>query len=329
MILLGMSCGSAPDASHSSATCPPLAQNSKLAALPGHGRYDYSSIKSRKPYHWPNGTSLAVYLALNLEHFAFGEGFGAELAPGGPQPDVLNFAWRDYGNRVGVWRLFDLFDEFAWPASILVNAAIYAYCPEVMAAARARSYDIVAHGRTNSERQGTLDEAAERRLITEATEIIAAAEGRPPKGWLSPWISESRVTPDLLAEAGYSYLLDWGMDDQPIWFRTRGGKRILSVPYPQEVNDIPAIAVRRNMGTQFSGMIIDQFDEMLAQSSGGPLVMGIALHPYLVGYPYRLRELRRALQHINKSHEQLWLTTCGAIAEYIGTLSAGIVPGDT
>ena len=84
MILLGMSCGSAPEASHASAVHPMLAQNSKPAALPGHGRYDYSSIKSRKPYHWPNGASLAVYLALNLEHFAFGEGFGAELAPGGP-----------------------------------------------------------------------------------------------------------------------------------------------------------------------------------------------------------------------------------------------------
>jgi allantoinase len=137
------------------------------------------------------------------------------------------------------------------------------------------------------------------------------------------------VTPDLLAEAGYSYLLDWGMDDQPIWFRTRGGKRILSVPYPQEVNDIPAIAVRRNMGTQFSEMIVDQFDEMLAQSKSGPLVMGIALHPYLVGYPYRLRELRRALDHINKSNKQFWLTTSGAIAEYVAKLPLGIVPGDS
>ena len=171
--------------------------------------------------------------------------------------------------------------------------------------------------------------AAEKQLIAETTEIIAAAEGKPPKGWLSPWISESRVTPDLLAEAGYAYLLDWGMDDQPIWFRTRGGRRILSVPYPQEVNDIPAIAVRRNMGTQFADTIIDQFEEMLAQSKGGPLVMGIALHPYLVGYPHRLRELRRALQRINKRSKRLWLTTCGAIADYVVKLPSGVVPGDS
>jgi hypothetical protein len=119
------------------------------------------------------------------------------------------------------------------------------------------------------------------------------------------------------------------MDDQPIWLKTRDGKRILSVPYPQEVNDIPAIAARRNTGTQFSEMIVNQFDEMLAQSKSGPLVMGIALHPYLVGYPYRLRELRRALDHINKSNKQLWLTTCGAIADYVAKLPSGTVPGDS
>jgi allantoinase len=331
MISRRIFCGSLPAVSLSlavgGASAP--AQTPQPAALPTHGRYDYSSIKSRKPYRWPNGASLAVYVGLNLEHFAFGEGLGAELAPGGPQPDVLNFAWRDYGNRVGVWRIFDLFDDLKWPMSILVNTSIYAYCPEVMAAARARRYDIVAHGRTNSERQGTLDEAAEKQLIAETTAIVAAAEGKPPAGWLGPWISESRITPDLLAEAGYAYLLDWGIDDQPIWFRTRGGKRILSVPYPEEVNDIPAIAARHNSGTQFSQMIVDQFDEMLAQSKGGPLVMGIALHPYLVGYPYRLRELRRALDHVKKSSQRLWLTTAGAIAQYVAKLPAGTVPGDS
>src|SRR5882724_3196698 len=101
MISRRLFCGAIPAISLSLATRPLLAQTSQPSALPSHGRYDYSSIKSRKPYRWPNGASLAVYVALNLEHFAFGEGLGAELAPGGPQPDILNFAWRDYGNRVG------------------------------------------------------------------------------------------------------------------------------------------------------------------------------------------------------------------------------------
>lgn len=292
--------------------------------LPTHGRYDYSPIRGRPVHDWPNGTRLAVYIGLNLEHFAFGEGLGAELAPGGPQPDVLNFAWRDYGNRVGAWRLLELFDRLELPASVLLNTAIYDYCPELVAAFRARGDEIVGHGRSNSERQGVLDEAAERALIAEATARIAREEGAPPKGWLGPWISESRVTPDLLAEAGYTYLLDWCMDDRPVWMRTRdngrGGGRILAVPYPQEVNDIPAIVGRKDGAAQFADMIIDNFDEMLEQAEQGPLVMGIALHPYLVGQPYRLRHLRRALTHIADRRERIWITTAGAIAGHWGDI---------
>jgi allantoinase len=284
--------------------------------LPTHGRYPYSAITRRPVYDWPNGKRLAVYLGLNLEHFAFGEGLGAELAPGGPHPDVLNFAWRDYGNRVGIWRVLALFDALALPASVLVNSSIYGYCPEVMDAVRARGDEIVGHGRTNAERQGVLPEADERRLIDETTAVISAAEGSSPVGWLGPWISQSPVTPDLLQEAGYTYLLDWCMDDQPVWMKTRSGGRILSMPYPQEVNDIPSIMARKDSASQFADMIIGQFDEMLQQSQHQPLVMGIALHPYIVGQPYRLRELRRALQHIADLRDDVWITTAGAIAKH-------------
>lgn len=294
-----------------------------IPALPSHGRYPYSPIRGRPVYDWPNGTRLACYIGLNLEHFAFGEGLGAELAPGGPQPDVLNYAWRDYGNRVGVWRLIDLFDDLGLPATALVNAAIYGHCPEVMAALRARGDEVAGHGRTNSERQGTMPEAAERALIAETTAVIAAAEGTPPRGWLGPWISESRVTPDLLAEAGYAYLLDWCMDDQPVWLSTRGGGRILSVPYPQEVNDIPSIVARRDSASDFADLIVDTFDEMLLQAEDAPLVMGVALHPYIVGQPHRLRHLRRALAHMAGHRDQVWWTTAGGIADHVGAMNDG------
>ncbi len=284
-------------------------------SLKSHGRYDYSPIGQRPLYDWPGGRRLAVYIALNLEHFAFGEGLGAELAPGGPPPDVLNYAWRDYGNRVGAWRLLDLFDQLALPTSVLLNSALYDYAPELITAFRTRGDEMVGHGRSNSERQGILDEASEAALIADATRLIAAHEGAPPKGWLGPWISESAVTPDLLQEAGYTYLLDWCMDDQPVWMRTRRG-RILSVPYPQELNDIPMIVGRKLGGDAFAQMIIDTFDEMLEQSLNQPLVMGIALHPYLVGQPHRLRHLRRALQHIAAQRDAIWLTTAGAIADF-------------
>lgn len=295
------------------------------AELPSHGRYHYSAITRRPDFNWPEGKRLAVYIGLNLEHFAFGEGLGAELCPGGPPPDVLNYAWRDYGNRVGVWRLIDLFDELSLPVSVLANSSIYGYCPEVMDAFRARGDEVVGHGRTNSERQGILSEEQERQLIADCTAVIARAEGQAPAGWLGPWISQSRITPDLLAEAGYSYLLDWCMDDQPVWFATRNGGRILSVPYPQEVNDIPSIVGRKDSGEQFATMIVDTFEEMLMQSAKQSLVMGIALHPYLVGQPHRLRPLRRALQSIMKKREEIWVTTAGGIAAHCRTLPEGVI----
>ena len=292
--------------------------------LAQHGRYPYRAILGRPDYRWPDGNRLAVYVAVNLEHFAFGEGLGAELAPGGPQPDVLNYAWRDYGNRVGVWRLLEMLDELALPASVLVNSTLYEHCPEVMAAFRARGDEIVGHGRSNAERQGVLDEMAEAALIAEATAAIATAEGIAPRGWLGPWISESAVTPDLLQEQGYSYVLDWCMDDQPVWLATRRG-RLLAVPYPQEVNDIPAIVARKMNAAAFADMIIDNFDEMRRQARTMPLVMGIALHPYIVGQPYRLRHLRRALGHIAALRDTCWLTTAGAIAGHCAGLPEGIV----
>lgn len=292
----------------------------------GHGRYDYSPIRGRPRYHWPNGARLAVYIAINLEHFAFGEGLGAELAPGGPQPDVLNYAWRDYGNRVGAWRLIDLLNSLSAPASVLINSDIYAGAPGLAEAFRARGDEFVGHGRTNSERQGILAESEEAALIAEATAIIAREEGAAPKGWLGPWISQSRATPDLLAAAGYEYLLDWCMDDQPVFMRTTRGP-IVAVPYPQEINDIPMVVGRKIEGPAFAQMIIDHFDEMLAQSASEPLVMGVALHPYIVGQPHRLRHLRGALRHIAAHRSAIWLTTTGAIAAHVRGLPVGTAPG--
>ena len=239
---------------------------------------------------------------------------------------MANYAWRDYGNRVGAWRLIDLLDELQAPASVLINSDIYAGAPGLAEAFRARGDEFVGHGRTNSERQGALSEAEEAELIGEATAAITRAEGSAPRGWLGPWISQSRATPDLLAEAGYDYLLDWCMDDQPVFMRTRRGPMV-AVPYPQEINDIPMIVARRIEGAAFARMIVDHFDEMLEQSAREPLVMGVALHPYVVGQPHRLRHLRRALTHIAENRERIWLTTAGAIAAHVRALPAGTVPG--
>ncbi len=289
--------------------------------LAGHARYPFSAITDRPDFSWPDGRRLAVYIGLNLECFQFGGGLGAELAPGGPEPDVLNYAWRDYGNRVGVWRMLDLFDRLSLPCTALVNSRMYEEAPGVVEAFRERGDEIAGHGRTNAERQGTLDEGEEKALILESTATLTHHEGVQPKGWLGPWISESHRTPDLLQDAGYQYLLDWCHDDQPIWMTTRSG-RILSIPYPQELNDIPQIVARRREGSEFADMIIDAFDVLLEDSVRQPRVMGIALHPYLMGHPHRIKHLERAFRYIiDQGSDRIWVTKAGAINDWFRELS--------
>ncbi len=294
-----------------------------------HGRYAYSPITERPDYDWPGGRRLAFFIGLNVEHFSFGEGLGHTTTAPGAEPDVRNHAWRDYGLRVGVWRLFDLFDELDLPACHLVNSAVYDHAPQIMERIRQRGDEIIGHGRTNSETQIGLTEDDERRLITDATETITRHEGRPPAGWLGPWIAESLVTLDLLKEAGYRYMLDWPCDDQPIWMETRSGP-LLSMPYPLEINDSPAMLSRRHSAADFSEMAIDQFEEMLRLSEDQPLVCGISLHTFVVGQPYRLRMLRRLLRQIveHPEAERIWFTRPADIADHIEALPPGTVPGD-
>lgn len=297
-----------------------------MTGLTTHGRYPYSPITSRPHYDWPGGQGLAVYLALNIEHFPFAEGMGIPLANAQPEPDVVNYSWRDYGNRVAVWRLLAEFDRLELPATVLANTAMYDHAPQVMDAFRARGDEFVGHGITNAERQGTMPETEERDLITRTTEILHEHEGHRPTGWMGPWVSQSRVTPDLLVEAGYTYMMEWAADDQPIWMSTRNGGRILAIPYPRPSNDIPGLHGAGQTPRDYADTLIDQFDEMLEQSRTMPLVFNLSLHPFLVGWPYRLRHIRRVLEHIAAHRSEIWLTRSGDIAAHIKTLSDGVVP---
>lgn len=300
-----------------------------LPPVADHGRFPYRGIKERPDYQWPGGARLAVYLGYNIEHFSFGEGLGAALGPSSPEPDVLNYSWREYGNRVGAWRCLDLFESLELPVGVLINTALYDHCPELIAAHCARQDELIGHGHTNSVRQSDLATDDERALIIACRNRIARESGVVPMGWLSPWISESRSTPDLLAEAGYRYTLNWAHDDQPTRMHTRHGS-LWSVPYPQELNDIPMIVARKLDGRAFAEMILDQFEEMIVQSERQPLVMGIALHPYLVGQPYRLRHLRRVLEVLAsaRDHGKIWFTTPGRICEHVDDLAQqGLLAG--
>ena len=290
-----------------------------------HGRYSYSPIVERKPYDWPGGARLAVYVALNIEVFPFAEGYGPELAARQPEPDIVNYTWRDYGNRVGVWGLIQALDEQRIPATVLLNTEIYEHCPQIAEAFRRRGDEIVGHGRTNGERQSDLSEADERRLVEQTRDIIARHEGKPPQGWLGPWLSETLVTPDLVQEAGYKYLMDWGADEQPFWMKTRSG-RILAMPYVRPTNDVAMLHVAKAMPATYADVLIDTFEEMLAQSRVRPLVFNLSLHPFLVGQPFRLRHLKRVFEYFAQHREKIWLTHAGDIARHASALPPGVIP---
>lgn len=296
--------------------------------LPKHDRYDYSPIIERPNFDWPEGKRLAFYVAVNIEHFAFGEGRGHTPTGVLHAPDHRNYAWRDYGLRVGIWRIFDLLDDLGLPACHLLNSAVYDHAPQITDRIRERGDEIVGHGRTNSETQGELSEADEAALIREATETIKKHEGKGPDGWMGPWISESLVTPDLLKEAGYSYVMDWPCDDQAIWMRTRSGP-ILSVPYPVEINDSPSMLVRRESVQTYARMAMDQFDFMIKECDRHPLICGFSTHTFVVGQPFRMPYLRRMLEHVvnHPEADKVWFTTPGEIARHVAGLTPGIVPG--
>lgn len=289
-----------------------------------HDRYAFSALPDRPVYDWPNGKRLAVCICNNIEWFSFMDGLGSDHTVPGAAQTTRNYAWRDYGNRVGLWYLFDLLDELGLPASHNLNAAVLENCPQIVDRIRARNDEVIGHGVTNSERQDIMDEATERAMIAETTAAISSNFGAPPRGWLGPYIVQSDVTLDLLKEAGYSYMLDWPADDQPFWMKTRAGP-ILSVPYSIELNDSPAQVFRHHTGREFEEMILDHFHEMLSQSRNYPLVFTIVLHPFVIGQPFRLHALRRALTGILQKRDQLWLTTPGGIAEHIAGLPEGTV----
>lgn len=296
--------------------------------LPQHDRYDYVPLPERKDYAWPGGKRLAFVITTNIEWFAFGAGLGHDPAKTGEPQTHRNYAWRDYGNRIGVWRLFELLEELGLPAAHNCNSLLYEYAPQIMDAIRRRGDEVVAHGRTNAENLRGLWQSDEARILREVTDTITRREGRPPKGWMGAGAYETAHTPDLLRALGYRYLMDWPMDDQPVWLRTKSGP-LLSVPYPIELNDSQVVIHRRQDAADFCDMIVQQFDEMIEQCERHPLVMNVSIHPYVFGQPFRLRIIRQALRHCREhpDAERVWWTRPGEISDYCHALPPGLIPG--
>lgn len=269
--------------------------------------YRYSPLPGRPTGSWPNGAQLAVVVCVGVESYRFGDGLTEDVLPGVPAPDLVNTAWRDYGNRVGAFRIFDMLARLRIPPTVLLNTNVYDEAPAVLEAARRAGAEIVGHGRSNSDSLTQLAPAEERAYLADVAERIRAHEGAVPGGWSSPWLSHTPETLNLLADTGYRYLLDLRFDDQPIWLTTQSGP-LLAIPYNAELNDSSTMIGRQASANEFEDMIVDEFAELSAAATQVPLVMNVVLHSFISGVPFRLRAVRRALGHIARA-ESVWLTT--------------------
>jgi peptidoglycan/xylan/chitin deacetylase (PgdA/CDA1 family) len=284
--------------------------------LKGPERFSYSPISRRPAYTWPGGRKLALYVSLNIEHFPFGEQGGPDLDRPTQPWAQRSWLWREYGNRVGVWRLMNLFDELKLPVSVITNTEIYNHCPEILDAHTKRGDELISHGCSQVERQIEMSVEQERTMITEVTQAMTRRSGVKPAGWMTPYLTPSLNTTDLLAEAGYSFCMDWGLcDEQPFWVKSKT-RPILAMPYPIELNDQPAVVYRRNTAAEYADMLVDNFDELLRNSADAPLVFAISIHSFILGQPFRLAQFRRALQHMLKPRDAVWVTLPRDIASH-------------
>ncbi|MEU7188670.1 polysaccharide deacetylase family protein [Streptomyces sp. NPDC045369] len=275
--------------------------------------FDYSPIVEREPIHWPGGARVAFYVGLNVEHYRIDRP-STSIFPGTAAlaPDPLNYGWRDYGPRVGIWRLIESLDRHGLRASVMLNSDVTRHYPQIVEAGRARGWTWVAHGRDNSTFQAGMSVEDERAYLTEVVHTIEKATGRRPRGWLGPALTETFRTPGLLAELGLDYVLDWANDDQPYRLNVPG---MLSVPYSIEVNDISLFVGKSLSGPDFVRIVKDQLDQLYADSATSGRVMSLVLHPFVINQPFRHKYLDQALEHI-ANHPGVWLTTSDEIAEH-------------
>ena len=228
-------------------------------------------------------------------------------------PDVVNFAWREYGIRVGLWRFADVLDEIGAKATVALNSQFCETFPKAMDEMKKRGWEFMGHGTTNSESLQGLAIEKEREVIAHVLKTIERATGRRPRGWLGTGLTETHNTLDILAEEGVTYCGDWNNDDQPYPMKVKSGK-MYAIPYCMEINDIPLYIRKGYTGEQYYRSLMDQFEQLLADSRKHPRVMGIPLHPMISGQPLRIKYLARALAEMKK-HDRVWFATGGEIID--------------
>jgi allantoinase len=278
-------------------------------------RYEDTFIFERKPFAWPGNKTLAVWIAPNVEAWHYDSPAGTGVSPnvGNIVPDVINYAWREYGMRVGLWRIADVLDAAGVKASVALNSAVCETFPKAIDEMKKRSWEFMGHGITNSESLAGLNLEKEREVIQNVLKTIEQSTGRRPRGWLGVGLTETNNTLDILAEEGVNFCGDWNNDDQPYPMKVKKGK-LFSIPYCMEINDIPLFIRKGYTGEQYYRSVVDQFDTLYADSKKQPRVMGIPLHPMIIGQPLRIKYLQRAIAHIKK-HDRVWFATGSEIID--------------
>jgi allantoinase len=275
-------------------------------------RYDYLPIVKREKLSWPNDARVALWVAPNIEFFHFDmpiRGSGSTHVP-----DVPGYTLRDFGSRIGVFRIMDVLDKYDIRASVLLNAEVCEHHHAIIEEGNKRHWEWLGHGMTNSISMLDYPIDREHDVIRRVKEIITAATGRAPKGWLGPGLGETFNTPDHLAAEGFEYVCDWGCDEQPVPMRVKTGRMIV-VPYELGINDIRVFTRENRTADEYYRMICDQFDTLYREGDASGRVLCLPLHPFVIGLPYRIAYLDQALGYIC-SHAGVWRATGWEIADW-------------
>jgi allantoinase len=279
------------------------------------GLYEYLPYYDRPKLSWPGGARLAFWCAPNIEFYELQPPPNpARPAWGRPIPDVLHYAWRDYGNRVGIWRMMQAMDRYGVRGSISLNVAVCDHFPDIAAACRERSWEFFSHGVYNTRYTYGMDPAQERAFIEDVKASVMKWSGQELAGWLAPALTNTDNTMDLLAEAGIKYTLDLFHDDQPMPVKVKQG-RLISVPYSLEINDFTTLFQGNCTPRDYTDAIKAQFDRLYLEGAENPQVMCLPLHPFLIGQPHRISQFEEALDYIT-SHDKVWLATGREIADH-------------
>jgi peptidoglycan/xylan/chitin deacetylase (PgdA/CDA1 family) len=287
-----------------------------------HELFPHSAIPGRPSLRWPEGKGLAFAILLSLEYYEMQPPLGAFIPPNvpgmfgrGPYPDIGSFSRREYGNRVGFFRLRDLLAELAFPATAAMDATIAADYPEIVVACRAQGWEFAGHGLAVSQViSSAMTEEDERAYIRRSLDALEAASGAKCRGWHGPEYGESTRTPSLLAEAGLSYLMDWPNDEQPYRMQTASGD-IVSLPVAMDHDDVYALWQRKLPIERWCAGLEEAVARLTADGRETGRVFVLNLHPWLTGHPHRITWLRETLGRI-RARDDVWFTTCGAIVEH-------------